>query len=194
MIEHTPLKQFPRYPHSFGSESRANLAGVLPALVQVAELAITLCPHDGTVIADGGVRSQATANANAARGVGIANSRHLKQADGFGHAVDLIVIFDSDGDGDKEVYWGEWAKHADKFKAMAGAVKIASALLLIPIRQGCHWDMDGTFAEKGEWDWPHFEDPVPGPLLTRATAEMHRYRAELFQAGFSLEAPGAWAP
>lgn len=178
------MKEFPRFPHTFGSRSRANLQGVLPALVQIAELAITICPYDGTVIDGGGLRTEEQARRNVAAGTGILDSRHRRQPDGWGHAIDLIALTNG------KIDW----QNIVAFKAMAGAVKIAAALLCVPIRQGCDWDMDGTFGEREskEWDWPHFEDPLPFHMK-RAEAEMHRYRAELFQAGFSLEAPEAWA-
>jgi peptidoglycan L-alanyl-D-glutamate endopeptidase CwlK len=162
------------YPHVFGKRSRAQLDGVMPGLVAVAELAIRLCPYDGTVIAGGGLRSQAEADTYAAQGTGIRNSRHLKQPDGWGHAIDLIVLVRGavrwDADKDPEVMRA--------FREMARAVKTASAILEIPIRQGCDWNMNGTFGESKEWDWPHFEDPVYA-LQGRAEAEMRRFRKEL---------------
>lgn len=189
MIEHTPQKKFPRYPHTFGSASEANLAGVLPTLVQVARLAITLCEYDGTVIAGGGLRTEAQARANVAAGTGILDSRHRKQADDFGHAIDLIALTAGKIGEQPRINWTNMAA----FKAMARAVKISAALLLVPIRQGCDWDMDGTFGEDREWDWPHFEDPLP-VYAKRAEAEMQRYRAELFQAGYLLDVPEPWTP
>lgn len=152
-----------RYPHTFGASSRRNLAGVDPRLVSVAELAITLCPFDGTVIAGGGLRTQAQAQANAAAGTGILNSRHLT-----GDAIDLIALTRG------RIDW----KNMLAFQSMARAVKMASAVLGVPIRQGCDWNMNGTFGETGEWDWPHFENPWP-VWREKAALEMKRYRREL---------------
>lgn len=59
------------YDHKFGKKSIDNLSGVHPSLVAVAKLAITLCEYDGTVIAGGGLRTEAQARANVKRGTGI---------------------------------------------------------------------------------------------------------------------------
>lgn len=158
-----------KYDHEFGSGSRANLEGVRPELVEVAELAITLCPYDGTVISGGGLRTVRQAQDNVARGTGILNSLHRKQADGYGHAVDLIALTPGKG-----VDWN----NLPAFKAMAKAVKDAAAILQVPIRQGCDWDMDGHWGESGEWDWPHFENPKPHHMA-RAVELMNRHREEL---------------
>ncbi len=154
------------YAHRFGKSSLANLDGVLPTLVEVAKLAITLCEYDGTVINGGGMRTQAQASANVASGTGILNSRHIKQADGYGHAIDLIPLTPGKG-----IDW----KNLAAFKAMAVAVKVASAKLDVPIRQGCDWNMNGVFSEAREYDWAHFEDPI-AYYQGRAVEEMRRYQ------------------
>ncbi len=159
----------PEYPHVFGTVSRRNLVGVFPPLVEVAELAIKICEFDGTIIDGGGLRTEAQARANVTNGTGILNSRHRKQADGYGHAIDLIALTPGKG-----IDW----KNKRAFEAMARAVKIAAAGLCVPIRQGCDWNMNGTFGESREWDWPHFENPIE-LWRPKAVAEMHRYRAEL---------------
>ncbi|HEY3494761.1 MAG TPA: hypothetical protein VGK73_08755 [Polyangiaceae bacterium] len=152
----------------------------MPSLVKVAELAILLCPFDGTIIDGGGLRTQAQAETNAAAGTGIANSRHLRQSDGWGHAIDLIALTKG------KIDWN----NLPAFKSMAHAVKIASAMLVTPIRQGCDWNMNGIMGEAGtkEWDWPHFEDPLPH-LLKKAESEMLRFREELSREGWDLTPP-----
>lgn len=159
------------YPHRFGKASTANLSGVLPCLVEVAELAITLCPFDGTVIAGGGLRTEAQARNNVARGTGILNSLHRKQPDGYGHAIDLIALTPGKG-----IDWN----NLKAFRAMAAAVKDAAAILAVPIRQGCDWDMDGVWGESAnkEWDWPHFEYPKDRNMA-RAVELMHEHRKSL---------------
>lgn len=168
------IDSLPKYPHAFGAKSKANLAGVQPNLVRVAEVAITICEFDGTVIDGGGLRTKEQAAANEARGVGILNSRHRKQSDGYGHAIDLIALTNG------KIDW----TNMSAFKAMARAVKIAAAYLHVPIRQGCDWNMNGTFGESKEYDWPHFEDPVEY-WQKAATDEMYRFRHEL---GMDVEA------
>ncbi len=157
------------YDHNFGTSSKKNLDGVLPTLVDVAVLAIMICEYDGTVVTNGGVRSQEAANENAENGTGITDSRHLIQSDGYGHAIDCIALTPGSG-----IDW----TNMKAFQAMADAVKTAAAILMVPIRQGCDWNMNGTFAEKNEWDWAHFEDPKQ-KYMQAAIAEMHRHRRVL---------------
>lgn len=156
------------FDHSFGKESRANLEGVHPDLIAVAELAIRLCEFDGCVLEGGGLRTLAQAEANVKAKTGILNSLHRVQPDGLSHAVDLVALKNG------KIDW----KDLKPFKAMAIAVKKASALLGVPIRQGCDWNMNGKQGETKEYDWPHFEWPQPLKLQA-AIAEMNRYRAEL---------------
>ena len=155
-----------KYDHKFGNSSRANLEGVLPELVRVAELAITLCEFDGTVLAGGGLRTLAQAQSNVSRGTGILNSLHRKQSDGYGHAIDIVALTPGKG-----IDWN----NLEAFRAMAKAVKSASAMLSVPIRQGCDWDMDGIWGESREWDWPHCEHPKPHHMA-RAVELMNEQR------------------
>lgn len=141
------------YDHKFGNLSKANAAGVLPKLVDVGELAIMLCEFDGKILSDGGVRTVAMQQGLVAGGTSSTlNSRHLRQSDGYGHALDIVALTPGKG-----VDWG----NLEAFRAMAVAVQHASAILSVPIRQGCDWDMDGILGEAStkEWDWPHLEDP-----------------------------------
>lgn len=72
-----------------GRRSRERLAGVHPRLVAVVERAITLTEQDFTVFE--GLRSPETQAEYLRRGVTRTRaSRHLRQRDGFGHAVDLV--------------------------------------------------------------------------------------------------------
>lgn len=73
--------------------SRARLDGVHPDLAAVVQRAIALtaqdfCVHDGLRSPE---RQKALVRAGASRTL---NSRHLAQADGWGHAVDLVPWFD----------------------------------------------------------------------------------------------------
>jgi peptidoglycan L-alanyl-D-glutamate endopeptidase CwlK len=177
---------FPTYPHVYGNASRRELHGVMPAIVQVAKLTIVLCEYDGRILPGGGLRTDAQAADNVARGTGILNSLHKRQPDGWGHAVDIVPLVDSDGDGARDdVSWE--TKYLPAFKAMAIAAKRASAILWTPIRQGCDWNMNGVLGEPGtkEWDWPHLENPIPFHLK-KAESEMLRYREELSALGYDL--------
>lgn len=73
------------------------------------------------------------------------NSKHCKQADGYGHAIDLYAHPFSQNQSKKDTY------------AIAAAMLQAAAELKVPMRWGKDWDMDGKYEEKGETDGPHFE-------------------------------------
>lgn len=76
-----------------GERSLRNLQGVHPDLVRVIEAAIASAPFDFTVVE--GLRTMERQKANVASGASrTMKSKHLKQKDGFSHAVDLYV-FDS---------------------------------------------------------------------------------------------------
>lgn len=147
----------------FGAKSRRNLKGVDETLVAVAERALEISPCDGTILVGGGLRTLAQAQANVRKGTGILNSLHRT-----GDAIDLVALTNG------RVRWD----NSEAFYAMAMAVKQAAAEMLVPIRQGCDWNMNGTFGESREWDWPHFENPVEY-WMQKATDEMYRYRKEL---------------
>lgn len=69
------------------------------------------------------------------------NSRHLT-----GHAVDLIALLDSDGDGDKEPSW-----HGPLYYRIAEAMKVAARQQKVPLEWGGDW--------KSFFDGPHFQLP-----------------------------------
>ena len=135
------------HDHTFGKGSYKNIDGVMPSLVTVAELAIRLCDYDGTIIMGRGLRTLEQARDNVRRKTGILNSLHRQQADGFGHAIDLIP------------YDGGPSWDQEKCKTMARSVRAAAAILSEPIRQGLDWDQDGEWLERGETDMCHFESP-----------------------------------
>lgn len=154
-----------KHAYLLGAKSRERLAGVHPDLVKVVERAIELTAQDFMVLE--GVRTDKrqrelygqgrTVVELRAAGVDAAlarpsmqkvtwtlKSNHFKQADGYGHAVDLVP------------YPVDW-NTISKFDHIADAMAQASKELGIPIRHGADWDMDGKRRERGESDNPHFE-------------------------------------
>lgn len=148
-----------------GTKSINNLEGVRSDLVRVVKRAIELTDQDFMVLE--GVRTEQrqrelygqgrSAAELSAAGVDPAlskplakvvtwtlKSNHFVQADGFGHAVDLVP------------YPVDW-NTLSKFDAIADAMAQASKELGVPIRHGADWDMDGKRRERGESDNPHFE-------------------------------------
>lgn len=71
-------------------------------------------------------------------------SKHTKQADGFGHAVDLLPA----------PY--DW-KDVKLFDQLDKVMVAAAKELNIHIRWGADWNQNGIAHEKGETDSPHFE-------------------------------------
>lgn len=133
-----------------GPASRSKLIGVHPDLVRVVERAITLTTVDFRVLC--GLRTVEEQRELYARGrtkpgpkvTWTLASKHLKQPDGFGHAVDLVP-------------WPTDWNTVAKFDAIADAMFAAAKELRVKIRWGRDWDRDGIPDEKGETDGPHFE-------------------------------------
>jgi peptidoglycan L-alanyl-D-glutamate endopeptidase CwlK len=74
-----------------GVRSRDRLVGVHPSLIQVVERAITLTTQDFRVLE--GVRSLERQKELVRQGSSkTMRSKHLKQLDGYGHAVDLAPV------------------------------------------------------------------------------------------------------
>lgn len=146
----------------------ARLEGVDPRLVRVVKRAAEISPVQFMVVE--GVRSREqcminygkgrSANECLAKGVpgryalpnkskvtwlaNPFNSKHCKQGDGYGHAVDLLPA----------PY--DW-KDIKPFDQVASAMEVAADELGIDIRWGADWDEDGKPRERGETDSPHFE-------------------------------------
>ncbi len=114
--------------YSLGAASRRELAGVHPRLVAVVERAITYTSQDFTVF--DGLRTEAEQRQLVARGASrTMNSMHRKQADGFGHAVDLVPWING------KPRW-EWKP----IFQIAVAVKRAADELDVRLRWGGVWD------------------------------------------------------
>lgn len=114
------------YP--LGARSKTNLIGVHPNLVRVVERAITLTEQDFAVFE--GLRTTGRQAQYVAKGVSkTMNSKHLKQRDGYGHAVDLVPWIDGG------LRW-EWAL----IYPIAHAMREASRIEKVHITWGGAWD------------------------------------------------------
>lgn len=110
--------------YKFGKRSLEKLKGVHPDLVNVMELAIKISKQDFGVTC--GVRTIAEQRNFVAQGKSkTMNSKHLPQADGLSHAVDLVPT---------PVSWD-----LEKFYAIADAVEKAAEQLNVKIRWGGAW-------------------------------------------------------
>lgn len=160
-----------------GFQSRQRLEGVHRDLIRVVERAITLSTVDFKVIE--GVRSDEQAFINFGKGRTAAeceragcpadfakptldkvtwlanplNTKHRRQSDGFGHAVDLLPApYD----------WKIDRVTKEPFLSMSKAMLTAASYENVRIRWGADWDGDGKPFERGESDSPHFELVTPG--------------------------------
>ncbi len=125
---------------TLSTRSLQRLQGVHPRLVAVVKLAIQRTPVDFTVVE--GLRTSERQRELVAKGASqTQNSLHLKQPDGYGHAVDLAPLVGG------AIPWDDWAE----FRRLADVVKACAAEL-------------GTLVEwGGDWntlkDGPHFQLP-----------------------------------
>lgn len=117
-----------------GAGSLKELEGVHPKLVAIVKRAIELTAQDFTV--HDGLRTEAEQHRYVATGVSkTMNSMHRRQADGWGHAVDLVPYING------KLRW-EWPA----IYPIAVAVRTASHELNTRIRWGGIWDNIDTIA------------------------------------------------
>lgn len=127
--------------------SLKNLEGVHPKLISCVHRAIEITTQDFTVIE--GLRTLEKQREYVARGVSkTMKSRHLKQTDGYGHAVDIYPYYD-----------GSVQVHAQfsRFKAIRDAMFRAASELGITLTWGADWDSDGDTGDERFVDSPHFQ-------------------------------------
>lgn len=111
-----------------GAKSRAELQGVTPPLVRAVEAAILRSRQDFSV--HDGLRTPAEqANYVRAGTSTTMDSKHIKQADGFGHAVDLVPFING------KLRW-EWPA----IYPIAAAVRAVAIEQGVRIRWGGAWD------------------------------------------------------
>lgn len=115
-------------PYSLGQRSLAQLEGVHPLLVSVVHRAIAVTKQDFTV--QEGLRSTATQRLYVKRGVSkTMSSKHLKQPDGFGHAMDLVPWLNGQPRWEWPLIW-----------EIAQAVDVAATELGVKLIWGAVWD------------------------------------------------------
>ncbi len=134
--------------YRFAYASRRRLADVHPDLARVARRALSLSPHNFAITE--GVRAIERQAALKAKGFSrTLHSKHLRQSDGWAHAIDVVAVGDLNGDGsidhrDTSLTWDR-----ELYSEIADAFKRAATELSITIRWG------GDFAHF--FDGPHFE-------------------------------------
>ena len=125
--------------YRLSQRSEKALIGVHPDLVACVRRALELTTQDFTVVE--GVRSLDRQRELVAKGASkTLKSRHLRQADGYGHAVDLYPYYGRSVQVDAPY---------ERFYDISRAMKVAAAELGIQITWGGDW--------KGAWDTPHYQ-------------------------------------
>lgn len=123
--------------YRLGSRSRQELRGVHPGLVRVVERAICLTTQDFSV--HDGIRTEEDQRDLVRRGASkTMNSRHLRQPDGYGHAVDLVPYVGG------RLRW-EWPL----IYPIAVAMRTAAVEEGISLRWGGVWDRPFLDLEPG---------------------------------------------
>jgi len=129
-------------PFAKPERDRARLKGVHPDLVAVVERAAEICPKPFIVVE--GCRSVEQQRRNVAKGVSrTMRSRHIKAANGYGHAVDLMIA-ETGTDRD-------WDDNNPNWKILAHAMKGAAGDLGTPIEWGGDWK---SFVDTPHWQLP----------------------------------------
>lgn len=124
-----PVAPAPAQRFTLGDKSEAELKGVHPRLVAVVRRAIQLTAQDFTV--HDGVRTLEQQRANLVAGTSkTLDSKHLAQADNFGHAVDLVPWVGG------KPRW-EWPA----IYPIAAAMRRAAEELATPLTWGGAWDI-----------------------------------------------------
>lgn len=72
------------------------------------------------------------------------NSKHLKQADGYSHAVDVML---------HKIEWDNWNRNY----MVVGFIRGIAAMQGVELRCGADWDGDWTTKDQSFHDLPHFE-------------------------------------
>jgi len=127
--------------YRYGKTSKARLKTCHPDVVKICNNLIKIM--DVTVLE--GVRSKDAQKEYVRTGRSkTLNSKHLKQSDGFSHAVDLAPF---------PIDWAD----KDRFIYMQGMVRGIASQLNIKIRSGIDWDVDGHIKDHTFFDGPHFE-------------------------------------
>ncbi len=116
-----------RSTYKLGEKSRENLEGVYPDLVLIVEDAIKDTEQDFSVFE--GIRSDKKQEENVAKGMSwTLDSKHKVQADGYGHAVDLVPYING------KLKW-DW----DGCYEIARAMRKAAKKRGVQLRWGGFW-------------------------------------------------------
>lgn len=139
------------------ARDRERLAGVHPDLVAVVEKAAALSPKRFIVVE--GCRTLEQQRRNVAKGVSkTLKSRHIPAANGYGHAVDLLIVETGDD--------RDWTDDNPNWRVIERAMKAAAAEIGVPIEWGGDWR---SFVDTPHWQLPWGAYPAAKPLAKSRT-------------------------
>lgn len=144
--------------YKLGRQSTERLKGVHPALSKIVHDVMSLQVMDFSVAE--GLRSIDRQKELYASGkTRTMNSKHIVQADGFGHAVDLypypIQLFACDNPSHKN-----HTREIVRFGVLAGLMLSCAKRDNIRIVWGADWNADGNTIDHSFFDAPHFQIEV----------------------------------
>jgi len=126
---------------ALSQRSKNNLMGVHPKLVQVVGRAVELTKVDFGVTC--GLRTEVEQQQLVAAGKSqTMKSKHLRQADGYGHAVDLVAWIHTDGG--SHISW-----ELNVYDDIADAMKKAARDIGLSIRWGGSWHISDITVYSG---------------------------------------------
>jgi peptidoglycan L-alanyl-D-glutamate endopeptidase CwlK len=144
--------------YALGTRSRTKLAMVDPFLRAVVEEAIQVTEQDFFVVE--GLRTVEMQKLYLSQGRSkTMNSLHLRQADGYAHAVDLCPCASG------VALWQD----IPAFRRVAESMFRAADSVGVLLQWGGDWDMDGDSRDETFLDMPHFQLPRP---WNRAAAKL----------------------
>ena len=137
--------------YKFSQRSKDRLKGVHPDLVMCVQQAMDKQIMDFSVVE--GLRSQERQQDLFNKGFSkTLKSKHLRQSDGFGHAVDLypypINMAKVNNNDVREIA---------RFSLLAGVVLSCAYDIGITVVWGGDWDSDGQTLDHSFFDAPHFQ-------------------------------------
>lgn len=137
--------------YNFGAKSIQNLVGVHPQLVSVVQAVMHMQVMDFSV--NEGVRTRERQTLLVAQGKSkTMDSKHLVQADGFGHAVDLYPYPVNM----PLVHKGD-AREIFRFGQLCGLMLSEAKRQGVLLVNGADWDSDGQTLDHTFFDAPHFQ-------------------------------------
>lgn len=137
--------------YGFSKKSLDNLVGVHPVLAEIVRNVMDLQVMDFSVVE--GLRTVDKQREYVVKGVSkTMNSKHLKQDDGYGHAVDLYPY-----PIDMQRVNKSNAQEIVRFGVLAGMMLAEAQKKGVTLVWGGDWDLDGQTLDHSFFDAPHFE-------------------------------------